>query len=108
MNPRISIRAREDLDCIFAYVLARQGSRAADRFLEQAKQAVAFLAKHPEAGPHPSWTARHKTIRFWVISKTNFLIFYFSDESGIGSERVLDGRRDVRRILEEDLEEPRD
>jgi len=65
------------------------------------RQAVVFLSEHPEAGPHPSWATRHKSLRFWVISKTNFLIYYFSDGYGVSIERVLDGRRDVKRIFEE-------
>ena len=106
MNVRISARARDDLDYIFARIAAHQGMPAGDRFLELAKQAVAFLAEHPDAGPHPGWAIRHTTLRFWVISKTNFLIYYFSDEHGVSIERVLDGRRDVKRIIEPGLEEP--
>jgi len=106
MNARISARARHDLDYIFAWFCSRQGAQAGDRFLDLAKQAVSFLARHPDAGPHPRWATRHKTLRFWVISKTNFLIFYLPGELGVSIERVLDGRRDVKRISERGLDEP--
>ncbi len=106
MKARISTRARDDLDYIFACVCARQGTQAGSQFLDVAKEAVAFLVQHPEAGPHPRWTTRHGTLRFWVISKTNFLIYYFADDDGVSIERVLDGRRDVKRIIEDRLEEP--
>src|SRR5262249_18330220 len=99
-------RARDDLDYIFAYISSHGGAEAGDRFLEVAKRAVAFLVQHPEAGPHPRWATRHKTLRFWVISNTNFLIFYFADADGVSIERVLDGRRDVKRVMEQGLEEP--
>jgi plasmid stabilization system protein ParE len=103
---RISARARDDLDVIFARILTRQGSRAAERFLELAQQATEFLAQHPQAGPHPNWATRHKTLRFWVISRTNFLIYYRTDEQGVSIERNLDGRRDVARIMELGEEDP--
>jgi plasmid stabilization system protein ParE len=108
MNARISARAQSDLDCIFAWISVRQGPRAADRFLVLARDATTFLAQHPLAGPHPKWAGRHRTLRFWVISRTNFLIYYIPDELGISIERVLDGRRDVARIMELGREAPPD
>ena len=106
MNARISTRARDDLDYIFACICARQGTQAGSQFLDLARDAVAFLVQHPGAGPHPRWTTRHSALRFWVISKTNFLIYYFADDDEVSIERVLDGRRDVRRVIEDGLEEP--
>jgi plasmid stabilization system protein ParE len=106
MNTRVSAWARDDLAGIFAYMCTRQGEGAGDRFLALAEEAVSFLARNPQAGPHPRWRTRHKALRFWVISKTNYLIYYFADESGVSIERVLDGRRDVMRIIERGLEEP--
>ena len=108
MKPRISARAQGDLDRIFAHIFARQGPMAADRFLGLAQEAAEFLVQHPLAGPHPRWAMRHKTLRFWVISRTNFLIYYLPDERGVSIERVLDGRRDVARIIERGREEPPD
>jgi len=105
MNVRISARARSDLDCIFAYISVQQGSEAADQFLELAQEAARFLVQNPLAGPHPRWATRHRTLRFWVISKTNFLIYYLPDVNGVSIERVLDGRRDVARIIELGLED---
>jgi plasmid stabilization system protein ParE len=108
MNARISARALSDLDRIYAYIFVRQGPKAADRFLELARESTGFLARNPLAGPHPRWATRHGTLRFWVISKTNFLIYYIADERGVSIERVLDGRRDVARIVESGMEEPPD
>jgi plasmid stabilization system protein ParE len=108
MNARISARAQSDLDRFFACICVRQGPKAADRFLELAREATGFLVQHPLAGPHPRWVTRHRALRFWVISKTNFLIYYLADEDGVSIERVLDGRRDVARIIELGLEDPPD
>jgi plasmid stabilization system protein ParE len=106
MNARISARAQADLDHIFAYTFVQHGAEAADRFLELAQQAAGFLARHPQAGPHPRWATRHKALRFWVISRTNYLIYYLPDEQGVSIERVLDGRRDVARIIDLGEEDP--
>jgi plasmid stabilization system protein ParE len=108
MNARISARAQSDLDHIFARIFVHQGPKAADRFLELAQAATGFLAQHPLAGPHPKWATRHTTLRFWVISRTNFLIYYLPAENGVSIERVLDGRRDVARIIELGTEAPPD
>src|SRR6266702_8870729 len=99
MSTRISARARDDLDYIVARISVRQGAEAGDQFLALAQKAVAFLAQHPAAGPHPRWATRHKALRFWVISKTNFLIYYVPEGNGVSIERVLDGRRDIARII---------
>src|SRR4051794_29959895 len=108
MNVRISARAQSDLDRIFAWISVRQGPKAADHFLELAQEAAGFLVQHPRVGPHPRWATRHRTLRFWVISKTNFLIYYLADERGVSIERVLDGRRDIARIMELGIEDPAD
>ncbi len=108
MKARISARAQTDLERIFASIYVRQGPNAADRFLELAQEAARFLVQHPLAGPHPGWATRHSTLRFWVISRTNFLIYYLPDEQGVSIERVLDGRLDVARIMERGVEDPPD
>lgn len=105
MKARISARAENDLDRIYAFIFVQQGSEAADRFLDLARQATGFLVQHPLAGPHPRWATRHRSLRFWVISRTNFLIYYLPGEQGVSIERVLDGRRDVARIMERGLED---
>jgi plasmid stabilization system protein ParE len=104
MKVRVSTRARDDLDYIYAFIFARHGCAAADTFLSNARQAVEFLAQNPQAGPHPRWATRHKTLRFWIVSRTNYLIFYFADETGVSIERILDGRRDLKRIIEQRME----
>jgi plasmid stabilization system protein ParE len=108
MSVRISARARDDLDHIYAWVCSRQGDQAADEFLLVARQAVLLLSQHPEAGPHPGWATRHQTLRFWVIARTRYVIFYFAEEDGVSIERVLDGRRDVKRIIQDRVEQPPD
>jgi|SRR5687767_5719703 len=99
MIVRTSARASDDLANIYAYIHARRGVQSADRFLDAARATVEFLAEHPDAGPHPQWTSRHKNLRFWVISRTNYIVDYFAEHDHVSIERVLDGRRDVKRIM---------
>ena len=69
--------------------------------------ALALLADHPELGPRPGWETRHTKLRFWVISRFhNYLIYYEPKGTSVSIERVLDGRREVRRIMEAGGEDP--
>jgi plasmid stabilization system protein ParE len=108
MNVLISERAEEDLARIYAFLQTRYDSEVAESFRTKANRALAQLGKHPGLGPHPAWATRHKRLRFWLISRTNYIIFYESGSASISIERVLDGRRDVQRILEFGVEEPPD
>lgn len=106
MRVQISRRAEADLAHIFAYIAARDPDTA-EAFKRQAEKALAMLGRHPELGPRPGWATRHTRLRFWVISRFhNYLIYYETNEDVISIERVLDGRRDVKRILEEGIDEP--
>ena len=106
MNLRISRLAEEDLSHIYAHI-AFHDAGAAERFRVEVEKAASLLAKHPRLGPRPSWKTRHRRLRFWVISDfNNYLIYYEPLKDGVSIERVLDGRRDVRRIMENGLEEP--
>jgi plasmid stabilization system protein ParE len=100
MIVRTSARASDDLANIYAYVHTHRGPESAERFLDAARRAKEFLAEHPDAGPHPQWTSRHKKLRFWVISRTNYIIYYFAERDHVSIERVLDGRGDLKRILD--------
>ena len=108
MKVLISQRAEVDLANIYGYIAARNLD-AAERFKTEAEQALALLAEHPELGPRPGWKTRHTELRFWVISRFhNYLVYYEPRETDVSVERVLDGRRDVRRILEEGDEDPKE
>jgi plasmid stabilization system protein ParE len=66
-----------------------------------------LLAEHPELGPRPGWETRHTKLRLWVISRFHhYLIYYKPKADHVSIERALDGRRDVRRIIEDGVEDP--
>ncbi len=108
MRVFISGRAEADLTLIYANLATRYDIDAAERFRARTERALAQLAQHPEVGPHPGWATRHKRLRFWMISKTNYIIYYEPLEERISIERVLDGRRDVHRIIELGIEDAPD
>jgi plasmid stabilization system protein ParE len=101
----LSKKAEEDLAGIYSYLLTNAGTATAERFRSDTERALFLLARHPEIGPHPGWATRHRSLRFWLISRTNFVIYYEKRENDVSVERVLDGRRDVYRIIEMGLEE---
>lgn len=106
MKVRISQRAEEDLARIHAYI-ASHDHGAAERFRIEAEKALASLGRNPELGPRPGWKTRHTRLRFWVISRFhNYLIYYEPEQDAVSIERVLDGRRDVRRVIEDGIEHP--
>ena len=106
MKILIGQRAEEDLARIYAYIAARHPG-AAERFRIEAEKALTALGRNPELGPRPGWKTRHTRLRFWVISRFhNYLIYYEPGQDAVSIERVLDGRRDVRRIVEEGIEHP--
>jgi plasmid stabilization system protein ParE len=107
----ISQRAESDLAQIYAFLFAHSAPDVAERFRANAESALAHLGRHPEIGPHPGWVTRHRSLRFWVISRTPYIIYYECRREEVSIERVLDGRRDVHRIIElgiEDLPEAED
>jgi plasmid stabilization system protein ParE len=106
MRVVISRRAEDDLAQIYAWLTTRYDLVAAERFRVRAEKALTQLGQHPDLGPHPGWATRHKGLRFWVISRSSYLIYYESREDVVSIERVLDGRRDVRRMIELRIEDP--
>jgi plasmid stabilization system protein ParE len=101
----ISQRAEGDLAQIYAFLFAHAAPEVAERFRTNAEGALTHLGRHPESGPHPGWVTRHRSLRFWVISRTPYIIYYECRRDEVSIERVLDGRRDGRRIIELGIED---
>ena len=100
MKVLISQRAKGDLAAIYAFLYVQAAPDVAEHFRANAERAFAHLRRHAETGPHPGWATQHRALRFWVISRTPYVIYYECRGETVAIERVLDGRRDVYRILE--------
>lgn len=106
MKVLISRQAEDDLARIYGYIAARNPD-AAQRFATEAEKALKQLGRNPDLGPRPGWKTRHTRLRFWVISHFHsYLVYYERRKDAVSIERVLDGRRDVRRIIEAGVEQP--
>ncbi len=108
MKVLISGRAEADLELIYQRLAISCDIKAAERFRSDAERAIEQLRLHPAIGPHPGWATRHPKLRFWVVSRTNYIIYYEVLSDAVSIERVLDGRRDVHRIMELRIEDPPD
>jgi plasmid stabilization system protein ParE len=108
MRVTISRRAEDDLARIYSWLATHYDPAAAESFRVQAEKAMTQLGQHPDLGPHPGWATRHRGLRFWVISRSSYLIYYEFQEDDVSIERVLDGRRDVRRVIESRIQDPPD
>jgi len=104
----ISQRAEDDLAQIYRWLATQYNPGAAESLRVYAETALTQLGQHPDLGPHPGWATRHKSLRFWVISRSSYIIYYESREGEVSIERVLDGRRDVRRVIKLRIENPPD
>ena len=106
MRVVISEKAEDDLARIYADLRIRYGPETAEPFRTRAERALKQLGQQPKLGPHPGWATRHQQLRFWVISRTHYIIYYEAQTDQVSIERVLDGRRDVHRIVELGIKEP--
>ena len=106
MKVLISQRAEDDLAHIYGQIAANN-LEPAERFRAEVEKALTLIGRHPEIGARPGWQTRHRRLRFWVVSCFHtYLIYDDLGDDAVAIERVLDGRRDVRRIIEEGIENP--
>jgi toxin ParE1/3/4 len=102
MTRHVDIRERAKLDLQEQAEYFRQDSpETAVRFLEAAEQSMDTLLSMPELGSLQEYSpARWRGLRSWPIRGfENYLIFYFSRDTGIEVVRVLHGARDIPAIL---------
>jgi plasmid stabilization system protein ParE len=87
--------ARLDLLEIWEYI-AQGDLEAADRVVEEIKEAVAMLANNPWLG-HQRRDLATKPVRFWSVY--SYLIIYNPDSHPLEVVRILSGYRDVAAML---------
>jgi toxin ParE1/3/4 len=98
--PRILRRERAVLDLTehWGYRASVQGIECADELLDRIEERLQLLATFPESGARRD--DLRPGLRSVVIGK--LVLFYNPLKDGIELARVLDGRRDLQTILEED------
>ena len=94
--------AEKDLDHIWDYIEEQSSSQVqAANFLRQLFIKLETLAQSPYIGR----TRDELLPGLRSFPFKNYLIFYFPLTRGIDVVRVLDGRRDIERIFQDEMEE---
>jgi plasmid stabilization system protein ParE len=102
VNVSYTPRAREDAAQQFRYYLLEADSPTiAVRFQDAFEHTIEVLRRYPHAGsryPH----SRYKELRSSPIVGFEMIrVYYVTEDESIQIVRVLDGKRNVARILEE-------
>ena len=90
-----SPEARLDLLEIWEYI-AKDKLTAADRVLEEIREAINMLARNPDLG-HRRKDLTSKLVRFWPVY--SYLIIYDPATRPLEIVRILSGYRDVAGLL---------
>lgn len=99
-------RAEQDLLAHYVYICERN-PQATDRLLQAVDDAFKLLSRFPGMGrAWDSTSPRLAGVRSWTIpSFRNYRIFYRPIRNGIEVLHVLNGGRDIRRLLENESDE---
>jgi plasmid stabilization system protein ParE len=94
----LTSRAKADVFEIWSYI-ARDSEGAADRVEQAIYDACAFSAHAPMLGHlRPQLTSR--SLRFWTLKRfPNYSVVYRPETVPLEVVAVLQGKRDIRRLL---------
>jgi toxin ParE1/3/4 len=96
-----SPESHDDVVAVIQYYLAQHTPATATRFAMAVEATLELLALFPESGP--AWESADPAmqgVRFQnVRGFPNYLIFYRMIEQGLYVMRIVDGRRDLTRVL---------
>ena len=104
---RLVIRpaAREDILRQYRYYLIdKDAEAAAERFLGAAQSAIGYVFRRPGVGsPRSFRNPALKGLRSWPVKGFAVIrIYYMASEDEIRIVRVLHGKRDVGRLLDDE------
>jgi toxin ParE1/3/4 len=96
-----SPESMRDVEGIVQHFIDEHAPATAIKFGKSVMKTLKFLAAFPEIGaPWESRKARLQGVRFQnVRGYKNYLVFYRMVEDGLYVMRVIDGRRDLERVL---------
>jgi toxin ParE1/3/4 len=106
VNPVIRPRARDDIIRQFRWYLVEQDAPdAAFRFVDAVEASVRQLLRKPNIGaPREIGNPALKGLRVWPVKDFDeFLIFYVVVGDSARVIRILNGKRDLDRILKKEL-----
>lgn len=108
MNHFIRPAAKDDIIRQFRYYLLQvQVPEVAIRFVDAVDETVALICASPLAGSPKTLTNRSLAgLRSWAVKGfEDILIFYLAEPERVRIVRVLHGRRDISKILEEEQDD---
>jgi toxin ParE1/3/4 len=89
-------QARRDIQAAVDYYFTTAGDKTALRFVDAVEAAIEGIAKSPEAGsPRYSYILGLPGLRFWLVQRFPYLVFYFEGDEHVDVWRVLHGARDL-------------
>ncbi|HTO78495.1 MAG TPA: type II toxin-antitoxin system RelE/ParE family toxin [Methylocystis sp.] len=95
---RLSPEAEKDLKSIRLYLTRNGGVRVARYVLREIRRSMRLLAESPGLGHRRSDLAEAQ-VKFWSVF--SYLIVYDSASAPMSVIRILHGRRDVEKALQE-------
>ncbi len=99
MSRRIlSHQANSDLEAIIDFI-AMESIQGAERVLSEFEETFVLLSRHPEIGHKRLDLVDNEELQFWPVR--SYLLVYRVLSGGPEVARIVDGRRDVPRVLGE-------
>jgi toxin ParE1/3/4 len=95
--------ARADIIQQIGYFIDAGQDQVADRFLAATQEAIGHISHTPAAGtPRPMKNPRLAGLRTWPIDGfDNLKVYYTVSADALMIVRILHGRRDIERVLEQ-------
>ena len=92
----LSIKAHQDIDDIIDYFESKKLEQVAIDFLINFKEIKSLLILHPEIGSQRFCEILNdSSIRYFVLKKFDYYIFYKIEKSQVKIIRVLSSKRDI-------------
>lgn len=88
--------ANDDIEAAINYYLAEAGVEIAVSFVKNLEEAIENISKHPAAGSlHYGYELQIPGMRYWIMKRFPYLVFYLEADDRIEIARVLQGRMDI-------------
>ena len=101
-------QASRDVDQAINYFLGESAIDAALGFIDALEQAYQYIGRHPAAGSSRyAGELQLPGLRFWPLKRYSYLVFYLERSDHIDVWRVLHGKQDIPKWMQ-DFVEPDD